>query len=151
MGKTTILSTRNINILKDNGLREYLFKPVFSKDGEKIGRVKEIIFSNYEIEGVLCAKLFFFNKIFVEKNYIDRFTSQGIMLRVNPVTLTVGKHVFDKQGKIIGRVKRVNRKTSANNFETIIVKKGFFGKEKVIYPQDIAIIKKNIILKVAVE
>jgi sporulation protein YlmC with PRC-barrel domain len=144
------VSTKKNSVNKNQGLTKYLCKKVFSKEGEKIGRVKQIIFNKEIIEGIIVAKSLFFRKIFIDMEYVDKFTSDSVLLNINPLILIVGKRVFDNDGKDLGKVKKVIRKSNANVIDSILVKKSIFSKDVVIQPKDIHFIKKNIRLKISV-
>ena len=63
----------------------------------------------------------------------------------------IGKQVFDADGKKLGRVKSVQRKGNANDFESVVVKRHFFSRGIAVPKSDIDVSKKNIILKVIYE
>lgn len=132
-------------------LKRYLQKNVYSKDGEYIGRVQDVVFSGFDIDGIITSKYRFFNKLYIDKDYIEKFSADGIVLKINPISQIIGKIVFDMDGRNLGKVKKVNRKSNANAFDSISVKNGIFSKEKIIYANQIEVIKKNIILNVEVE
>lgn len=148
MGEINIIATHAKRIDSINTLTRYINKNVFTKDGEKIGRVRDIVFDKTVIHGIMVAKFRFFKKMYVGMEYVDRFTPDSVLLRINPVILMLGKIVFDSEGKIVGRVKRVIRKNNSNAFDSIVIKKGLFSKEKTIDPKDMIILKKNIRLKI---
>ncbi|OVE75007.1 hypothetical protein BVX95_00610 [archaeon D22] len=127
-----------------------MYKPVFTKDGEKIGRVSQIIFTHEEIQGVVVAKGLFFGKTFVDIEYIDKFTPNSVLLKINPITLLIKRKVFDSEGRDIGVVKRIKRKSHSNELQAIYVKKGIFSKEIEVPVKDITIHKKSIRLKIAI-
>ncbi|MBR9690472.1 hypothetical protein GOV08_02195 [Candidatus Woesearchaeota archaeon] len=150
MGGVTVISSRKSSVDKKSGLKRYLYKKVFSKDGQLLGRVKDMVFKSYDVEGILVTKFLFFKTSFIDREYIDKFSEEGILLKINPVLNILGKQVFDKEGRKIGKVKKVNRRTQANAYESLVVKKGIFSRQRLIYPSDVDIVQKNVILRVAV-
>ena len=69
------------------------------------------------------------------------------MLAIDPVVEFIGKHVFDSEGKNIGKVISLERKTSANTFASLVVRKNFYSKPINVPKEDINVFKENIILK----
>lgn len=149
--KINIISHGSFSIEKEDRLKDYIKKTVFSKDGEDVGIVKDLVIHNREIKGIIIKKNIFSEKLYIDNQYVENFTKDGIMLKINPVFNCIGKLVFDSEGKIIGKVKKIIRKNETNHFESITVKKNIFSKEKIISVYDIMLMKKNVILKIAVE
>lgn len=147
--KVKIISTKKSVISDNHRLTKYLFKNVFTKEGEKIGRITQIIFDKEIIQGIIISKGLFFKKIFVDMEYVSKFTGDSVILNITPILLIVGKQVFDDEGKIVGKVKRVVRKTNDNGYDHIVIKNGLFSKEKIVHPKDVIILKKNIRLKIS--
>lgn len=146
MAEMKLLSQKIDDLQSFQSIKKFLSDTVFSKNGQKIGKVKDIIFEDFNIIGIIIAKAKIFNKMFIDKEYIDRFTDQGIILTINPVVLNVKKKVFDSDGRYLGRVKKVNRTSNSNSFESLSVKKGIFSRQKLVYLKNIKVIEKNIIL-----
>ncbi|PLW80559.1 hypothetical protein C0585_01880 [Candidatus Woesearchaeota archaeon] len=150
LNEIKIISTKKNDVNKKNGLTKYLYKKVFTKDGEKIGRVKQIIFNKENIEGIILSKFFCFNKMFIDMEYVDKFTSDSVLLKINPLVLVVGKKVFDAEGKDLGKVKKIIRKSNANAMDSLIIKKSIFSKEIIVQPKDIQFIKKTVRLNISI-
>ena len=150
MNKEILITTRVKKIGNENKITKYLYKTVYTKDGEKIGKVTQIIFDKYEIKGLIISKLLFFKKLFIDMEYIEKFTIGSVLLKINPVVLLIGKTVFDHEGKIVGKIKRIKQKTNANHYESITFKKGLFSKEKTVNVKDVIVLKKNVRLKIII-
>jgi sporulation protein YlmC with PRC-barrel domain len=132
-----------------DSMRKYLGRKVRSKSGENLGGIYDILFSGNKIEGFIVVKRL--SAIYIAKEFFSSFSKKSAMLSIDPVTLMIRKHVFDSDGKNLGRVSKIQRKSHANDFEAIIVKKNFFSRGLIVPKSDIDVAKKNIILKVVYE
>ena len=127
-------------------LSSIIGKKVIAENGEIVGRVKDVAFSMNKIIG-LFVKAMGIDRVLIDITYVDQFDADAVTLKINPVTSLVGKLVFDKDGKKIGKVIQIIRKTNINEFSEAIVKKGAFSRIQRISKSDMAVIDKNIILK----
>jgi sporulation protein YlmC with PRC-barrel domain len=122
----------------------YLGKKVYSKKGDFLGYVKDVMFKGNIIQGILIKGK---RKIFVDKEYFEHESENAFVLSIDPVVCLIGKQVFDSSGKRIGKVIDIKRKTNANVYSEIIVKKVFYKRAFSILKEDISVAKENIILK----
>ncbi len=143
-----IISPTDRNVLKFESIRDYLGKKVVSKSGKTIGSVKDVLFTGNGIKGIIVAKGL--SKFYVDSAYLNT-VSKKAMLSINPITLLIGKEVFDIDGRMLGKVIEVIRKNNTNDFEAIIVKKRIYSKGVEIPKSNIDILKKNIILNKSYE
>ena len=123
----------------------YVGKEVISKSGEIIGKVSDVLMQGSSIAGVVVKKTL--NKVFFDKEFFSVQTDKTIRLSIDPVTMHVGKQVFDVEGKKLGKVTGLVRKSGANKFTHIEVQKRILTKTIKIPKEDISVAKKNIILK----
>ena len=138
-----IISANDSNILKFESIRDYLGKKVVSKSGKTIGSIREVLFTDNGIKGIIVYRLF--SRFYVDKSFFNTVGNKA-MLSINPVMLLKRKEVFDLDGKRLGKVVKVNRKNNTNDFDSITVKKRFFLKSIQIPKSEIDVMKKNIIL-----
>ena len=150
MGIMEKISSKGDSLVIENGLKKYIGKSVYSKEGEKIGKIRDILFKGYHINSIVVSKTIFSKKVIIDSEFLNGFTNEGIILKMNPVTFIIGKQVFDKDGRTVGKVKSVNRKNDLNTFESLGVKGNIFKKQILIYPKDIQIVQKNVILKISI-
>ncbi|MCB9359341.1 PRC-barrel domain-containing protein [Candidatus Woesearchaeota archaeon] len=143
MKNIQIISKKSKNLDIMRRWKGYIGKKVFSNSGVYIGKVNDIFSQNYEMEGFLVKRR---GKLFIDKDYVSSDTGEAIMLAVEPVTMIVGKQVFDADGRSLGKVLALERKTNANAFNSIIVKRGLFRKNLVVPKEDIQVCSDNIIL-----
>lgn len=123
-------------------LTSVLHKKVIAENGEILGKVKDVAFDMNKVIGIYTTKGYL-----IEKTYIKQLLNDSIILKINPVISLVGKIVFDKDGKKIGKVKKVVRKDNSNDFTELIVKGSIFRKSLHIPKKKIETMDKNIILK----
>ena len=135
----------------ERSLKSVLGSKVISQSGEIVGIVEDVVYNGYSIKGFLVKTPAFRKNVFIDKSFLDRFSVKGVMLNIDPVTTFIGKVVFDLSGRNIGKVTKVNRKDDLNIFNSLTVKKGVFGKEILISKSYVAVIKKNVILKVNIK
>ncbi|MFW5872125.1 MAG: PRC-barrel domain-containing protein [bacterium] len=145
MAKTIVLSTKKTEINLEQTVLEVKGKRVLGKNGEVIGKVKDIVITEKIIEGIIVKSNG--KKVFIELNYIDQLFNDSIMLKIDPVTRFLGMKVFDAQGKILGKVVDITRSSKLNAIQSIVIKKGMMSKQKTISASHIETAKKNIILK----
>ncbi|MGM5479898.1 MAG: PRC-barrel domain-containing protein [Nanobdellota archaeon] len=140
------LTTSKTKMESTLSLRFYLGKKVYSKSGDLVGTVSDIILSpKHSLKG-LMVKNKKLSTIFIGKEYIKDLTPISIMLQIDPVLLLIGKYVFDADGKKLGKVIDLKRETESNTYEAIIIKKKPFSKPETIKKEFIDVAKKNIIL-----
>ena len=147
--KMTAISRGTKDPNKMDNLRSYLGRKVRSKSGESLGGIYDILFMGDKVEGYVVAKRM--SKLFVGKEFFSSFSKKTAMLSIDPVILLIGKQVFDADGKKLGKVVRVERKSNSNEFDALVVRKNFFSRGIEVQKKDIDISKKNVILKVIYE
>lgn len=145
MGELRQITAKKCDVTKEKGLRAFLGKNVLSKDGDVVGTVKDVVFEEDKIVGIIYTKKIF-KKIFLGINYIEKFYADSLILKINPVTRLIGMKVYDVEGKKVGVVKDIVRKTNINKIDALIVRKGIFKKFIEVPVDDIDISKKNVIL-----
>ncbi|MFT4303930.1 MAG: PRC-barrel domain-containing protein [Candidatus Woesearchaeota archaeon] len=143
MKNLQILSKNFRNVDSMLNLRNYIRKKVFSSSGQYVGKVKDVYFQGSTLNGVLVKGKI---SLFVDKEYISSDTGESVMLSIEPVTSIMGKQVFDADGRNLGKVIALERKTNANSYVSLIIKRGLFRKNQVIPKEHIQVCSDNIIL-----
>ncbi|MBR9691879.1 hypothetical protein GOV06_03765 [Candidatus Woesearchaeota archaeon] len=141
--KIEIFTPRKEDVSKFNSVMGYIKKKIVSKSGEVMGEVKDVLFTAKGVKGIIGGKLL--SKFYIDSAYFNSVDGK-IMLSIDPVMLLVGKDVFDADGRLLGKVIDVVRKSKLNNFKSIIVKRKFYSKGVEIPKSEIKTSKKNIIL-----
>ena len=141
--KIGVLSRRLKNLNKLVELSSYLKRRVYSKSGEYIGKVYDVLSDNMTIEGVLIKGK---KNIFIGKEFFQSESKKAIVLNIEVVLNLFNKKVYDSVGRYLGIVKKVLRKSNSNTFSELIVKKSFYKKPLRIKKKEVSVAKKNIIL-----
>lgn len=132
-----------------DSFRSWIGKKVISKSGDIIGKVQDFRFSKSTIAGIVVMKNI--SRLFIGNEFISAVSADAVMLSIDPVTMLVGKKVFDANGKEMGKVARLVRKGSSNSFEAVIIKKKIYSKGMKVPKADVEVSKKSIILKKSYE
>lgn len=144
--RVDIISAKVKNLDSLSNLSSYIGKKVYSKKGDFLGHVKDAMFKGNIIQGILIKGR---RNMFIGKEFFEHESDKAFVLNIDPVVSLIGKLVFDSTGKRIGKVVDIKRKTNANTFTDLIIKKSFFRRIFSIPKEDISVAKKNIILKEA--
>jgi sporulation protein YlmC with PRC-barrel domain len=142
------ISTKVRNLEGTKNSHTYLGKKVFSKSGNYVGKVREIMFRDDALSGLIVSGK---ARVFVDREYIASDSGTAVMLGIDPVILMLGKQVFDSEGRKLGKVTGLDRKSTANTFSAIMVKRNIFTKPFMVANGDISVTKTNIITKTAFE
>ena len=115
-------------------LKKLIGKRVLSLGGTVVGRITEIRLNpdNFEIEGVVVSTGFS-APIYIGKSYFEHLSNIAVILNTELSILIKGKKVVTLDGKVLGRVRQVNRKGITNEIEDIEVSS--FWK-KYLIPED---------------
>ncbi|MGM5481981.1 MAG: PRC-barrel domain-containing protein [Nanobdellota archaeon] len=141
---------RNMVVFSKDGLidhhklKDVLGKKVLTHNGLVIGRVKDAGFTRKRVLGFYISSIF--KKYFVSMDYVDAFSGESLMLKIDPVTNLKGKIVFDTDGKRLGKVTEIKRPSFENEITEILVKKNIFTKPFSLKASDLEVVDKNIIM-----
>jgi sporulation protein YlmC with PRC-barrel domain len=147
--ETLLISPTQKSIDEYDSLKENLGKKIFTQSGEYYGRIKDIVFWQDKLLGIISYNKF--KRVFIDKSFFITGPKDVQMLSIDPITLLKGKQVFDINGRLIGKVKKINRDDNNNSFKSLEVKKNIFTKSVMIKPDDIYTTKKNILLNKSIE
>lgn len=128
-------------------------KKVLTDDGKKIGKVKSLHIhqSDLSVEGVLVDPGMFEPVQYIDKGYIKSITTEGVILKVTPVTDFIDKLVYDSTGKKIGKVIVINRGKKTNTLLSITVKRNDKGDDQIIMADYISVVGEAVMLKEPIE
>jgi sporulation protein YlmC with PRC-barrel domain len=133
------------DIAKYLSLSSVVGKKVIAKNGEVIGRVKEVAFDLGKILGIIVGAKS--GKVLIGTDYIDDLIADSVVLKISPVTALLGRKVFDKDGRKLGKVTELVRHNAHNDLTQIVVSRGLFRKPLKVDRDDIQVAGMNIILK----
>ena len=141
--KSWIISNRFKKVENQKKFSSYIGKTVYSKSGEYVGKIVDLLFKNDRFSGIIVDR----KNVFIGKEFFGSESEKAIMLKIEPITNLIGKKVFDTVGKKVGNVSDIKRKANSNNYTNLMVKKAIYRKAFAVPKKDINIAKKNIILK----
>ncbi len=133
---------------------DLLGKEVIDFNGTFIGVVEKVLIDPNEMEfvGISIDKGFLKKGLTVGRNYIDKITENAVFLRIRVSYEVKGKIVFDKEGKIVGRVAGIELYENKNQIVSLIVRPNlflFFRKPINIPSKYITEIGENVMLNVS--
>ena len=144
VGNIEQISSIRYDLKAEFSLKKLIGKRVLSKDGEVLGKVKDIVIKQYQIIGIVISSVLK-SSIFVDRIYFDSFREEAVILKINPVTSLIGLKVLDKNGRKLGKISKIVRQNTKNEFTTFYVKKNLF-KDIAFNAADIDKISENVIL-----
>ena len=128
---------------------DMLGKDVIDSAGSFIG-VSEKVFidpSSLDFIGISVDKGFLRKGLLIGKDYIDRIAPHAIFLKIRVAYEIINMLVFDKDGKKVGSVVKVELLENKNQINALYVSAGAGGR-KIIVPFDlIENIGYNVVLK----
>lgn len=143
MGKTELISTKVKNLDAIEKFSEYIGKKVFSKSGAYVGKIKDVVIRRGSMIGVLVKSK---RKLFIGREFFETDSEDAIMLSIEPVTLIIGKQVFDSLGKKVGKVVDLERADTDNQFRALIIKKRIYFRPFTVPRSAVTITKHNVLL-----
>ena len=128
---------------------EFTGKKVVDREGIEYGKVKHIHINQetLAVSGVTIHEGFR-KEYFLPETYIDRFTSETLLLSTPPVR--TGVDVVDIDGHKIGKIKRLHRHPDTNELESIEVTDGLI-RTKILSKSEIWGIGEQVKLTVTKE
>ncbi len=131
---------------------DLLGKEVFDIAGASAGIIDIVHIDPQKLEfvGISIDEGFLKRGIIVGKEYIERIGSRAVFLNIRPVFATRGMHVFDVEGREIGKVRNVTLVQNKNIIESLQISQGLF-KHITIPGSYIKRIGENIFLSVSRE
>lgn len=129
-------------------LSDLISTKIISKDGKMIGKVSKVLLNpkKLSLEGILIRQGVFKKPIYIGISYFDRLSKDSIILKISPSVLLKRKKVLDSEGKVIGKVKSIERKGNSNEISELIISSPL-KKKFPIKMSNIKFIGKTIILK----
>lgn len=128
---------------------DILGKEVIDIDGSFIGIVEKVFFDKKELDfiGIAIDKGILSKGLTIGKGFIERVAEHAVFLNISVAYEIKGMIVFDKEGKKIGIVNKVNLKGTSNEIDFLEVKMGI-GKSINIPAGYILSIGNNVFLKI---
>jgi sporulation protein YlmC with PRC-barrel domain len=123
-------------------------RPILSKSGERAGRAVSIHFSATQVTKLTVW--FGLRRYKIDSSLIRNLgniqSGRKIILDIDPIFLLIGKSVFDKDGKKLGTISKIEQLGMYNDFDGILVKRKFYLPSTRVEKSQIKVQNKNIIL-----
>lgn len=142
--KITQISSESYNLEQEFKLKVIIGKRVIANDGQELGKVKDVVIRNFGVVGIIYSK-FLGSIFFVDRSHIYSLTPEAVILKIKPFTSLQGLEVLDKNGRNLGKIKKITREDTSNKLKDFTVKVGFF-KKATFQSSDIDIISDRVIL-----
>lgn len=97
---------------------------VLTKNGRVLGRVSEIRIhpETWKIEGVVISRGILRKPFYIGSSYLDRFSKDSAILKIEPTVLLVGRKVITSDGEPLGKIVRIARKSHTNDLDRVTVR-----------------------------
>lgn len=143
---TKLANTATVPASKMTTADTFVGKRVVDREGIRYGKVKHIHINQdtLKVTGVTIHQGFR-RDYFLDVDYIDKFTTETLLLNTSPIRTSVT--VVDIDGHKIGKVKKLHKNTQTGDLESIEIQDGLIHT-KVVSKAEIWGIGEKIILRV---
>lgn len=139
------VTRKEADIEKTADVRKLIGKKVLSEGGTIVGRISEVRLSTvgFDLEGVVVSTNV--GTIYIGRSYFSTISDHSVILNTELSLLVKGRKAITIDGKVLGRVKQVNRKGTTNEIESLMV--GSFWKKYLVPVSAIKQIASSVLLK----
>jgi len=119
---------------------------VLTTSGRKLGTVREVRLSKtHAFNGVVVKKGLLGRKRYICKTYIKEVSDEAVLLSIEPATTHEGRKVISVDGKVFGKVIKLNCVDHTNQIHSLLVRRRL---HKITIPfSHVKLLGKSIILK----
>ena len=112
---------------------DILGKNVIDKDGTTVGIVEKVLIDPIKLDfiGLEVDKGFLKKGLSIGKSYIDKITEHAVFLKIDIVLELKGLSVFDKDGKKVGKISKVELWGNKNKIHALYIKRGLVKEIKI--------------------
>lgn len=99
---------------------------VLSKNGEVLGKVREVRMDpdGRTIQGIIVKGIpLLTRKLYIAEHYIGRITDKAVILRIDPISMYIGRAVVSADGKKVGKVISAERVKTSNELKYFEVRR----------------------------
>lgn len=136
---------KEIELDKTVNVKKLIGKNVLSEGGTVVGTIYEVRLNpnGFDMEGIVVSTRV--GMLYIGKSYFSSISDYSVILNTELGLLVRGRRVITVDGKILGKVKQVNRKGNTNEIENLLV--GTFWKKYLIPVSAIKQIASSVLLK----
>lgn len=139
------VTRKEAQIEKTINIKRLIGKRVLSDGGAIVGSISEIRLNpnGFDLEGIVVSSAV--GAIYVGKSYFSTISDYSVILNTELSLLVKGRKVLTIDGKTLGSVKKVNRKGTTNEIESLLV--GNFWKKYLIPVSSVKQIASSVLIK----
>lgn len=140
-----IVKRKEAELEQTVNLKKLIGKRVLSDGGAIVGYISEVRINSegFGLEGIVVSGRE--GQMYIGKSYFSTLSDYSVILNTDISLLLKRRKVITVDGKVIGRVKEVNRKGTTNEIESLIVQS--FWKKYLIPVGEIKQIGNPILIK----
>jgi len=137
---------KEADLEKTVDIRKLIGKRVLSEGGTIAGYISEIRLNKngFDLEGVVVSSSF--GLLYVGKSYFATVSDYSVILNTELSPLIKRKKVITIDGKVLGRVRQVNRKGNTNDVESLLV--GSFWRKYIVPVSAVKQIASSVLIRV---
>ena len=126
--------------------RDLIGLRVLTISGRKLGTVRDVrLNKTHALEGIVAKKGILGRRRYICRTYIKEINDKAILLSIEPATTHENRRVVSADGKVFGKVVRLNRVGITNQIQSILVRRRM---HKVTIPfSQVKLLGKSIILR----
>ena len=119
MGDYQYVVKKEAGLEETANVKRLIGKRVLSEGGSVVGHISEVRLnkSGFNLEGIVVSSSI--GLVYIGKSYFSTISDYSVILNTELGLLVKGKKVLTIDGKVLGRVKQVNRKGNTNEIESI--------------------------------
>ncbi len=128
------VTRKEVNLDETVDIRRLAGKRVLSKGGTIVGNISEVRVNSQtlELDGLIIGRQFE-KPIYIGKSYFSTLSNQSVILNIEPSILLKGLKVVTSDGKVLGKVIKVNRVNNTNEINSLLVRRWW---NKYLIPSD---------------
>lgn len=115
------ITKKEAELEKTVNVKKLIGKKVLSEGGTIVGSICEIRLdpNGFDFEGIVVSSNV--GNLYVGKSYFSTISDYSIILNTELSPLVKGRKVLTIDGKVLGKVRKVNRKGTSNEIDSLLV------------------------------
>lgn len=136
---------KEAEIDKTVNVKNLIGRRVLSEGGTVVGKIREVRLNSngFDLEGIVISSSV--GMIYLGKSYFSTLSDYSVILNTELSLLVQGRKVLTIDGKVLGKVREVNRKGTSNEIESLLVRR--FWKKYLIPVSAVKQIASSVLIK----
>lgn len=136
---------KEAEIEKTVNVKKLIGKKVLSEGGTIVGSISEVRLNpnGFDFEGIVVSSSV--GSLYIGKSYFSTISDYSVILNTELSLLVKGRKVLTVDGKVLGKVRQVNRKGTTNEIESLLV--GSFWKKYLLPVSIVKQIASSVLIK----